>query len=61
VADDLTEIKGIGPVYAAGLTQMGITSFRALSEAEPKTVGDTIGTSVNRVAEWIAEALQRNA
>ncbi len=61
VADDLTEIKGIGPVYATGLNHMGIPSFRALSEAEPKIVAEALGTSVNRATDWIAEALQRNA
>ncbi|MEA2000494.1 MAG: DUF4332 domain-containing protein, partial [Actinomycetota bacterium] len=49
VADDLTEIKGIGQVYAARLNHMGITSFRALSEAEPQTVADSLETSPSRV------------
>lgn len=54
--DDLTEIKGIGNTYAARLGDMGIQSFRGLSEIDPETVAETVGTSQAIVDGWIAQA-----
>jgi predicted flap endonuclease-1-like 5' DNA nuclease len=54
--DDLTEIKGIGNTYAGRLDDMGIQSFRALSEVDPETVAGTVGTSKAIVNGWIAQA-----
>lgn len=54
--DDLTEVKGIGPVYAERLKQAGITTHRALSESDAATLAETIDVSTQTVAAWIAQA-----
>ena len=54
--DDLTEIKGIGPVYAGRLGDAGIRSFRGLSESDATTVAGTVGTTEAVVNDWIAQA-----
>lgn len=54
--DDLTEIKGIGATYAARLHDMGIESFRALSEVSSATVAEAVGTSQSVADGWIAQA-----
>lgn len=58
-SDDLTAVKGIGPVYASKLAAMGISSFRSLSEMAPQTVADALGISTNAAADWIAQARAR--
>lgn len=57
--DDLTAIKGIGPVYAGKLADMGIKSFRGLSETAPDAVADHLGTSPETVADWVTQARSR--
>lgn len=59
--DDLTDVKGIGPVYAAKLADMGIKSFRGLSEMNPQTLAEALGTSPQTAADWIAQAITRLA
>lgn len=58
-ADDLTVIKGIGPVYAASLVESGITTFAALSAADPEQLAADLATTVTRVSGWIDQARQR--
>lgn len=55
-SDDLTAIKGIGPVYAARLDEAGVRSFRALAEADASALADSLGISVDNAAAWIAQA-----
>lgn len=57
--DDLREIKGIGPVFAAGLADMGITTFSDLSESRVADVAAKLETAESRVADWIDQASQR--
>jgi len=57
--DDLTAIKGIGPVYAASLVELGITTFAALSTADPEQLAADLATTVTRVSGWIDQARQR--
>lgn len=54
--DDLTEIKGIGAVFAGRLHEAGIDSFRGLSEANVAVVAASVGTTESAVAGWIAQA-----
>ncbi len=54
--DDLTAIKGIGPVYAARLDEAGVTSFRALAESDATALAGRLGISVDSVAAWIDQA-----
>ena len=59
--DDLTAIKGIGPVYAGKLADIGIKSFRGLSGITPDVVADELGTSPETVADWVAQARSRTS
>ena len=54
--DDLTIIKGVGPVYAARLEDAGITGLAGLSAADADTLAARIDVSVDRVSSWIEEA-----
>ena len=57
--DDLTAIKGIGPVYADKLHHIGFTTFRALAEARPENVATELSLSSDMVSDWIAQARAR--
>jgi predicted flap endonuclease-1-like 5' DNA nuclease len=59
--DDLTQIKGIGPVYAGRLEMLGITTFRALSESDERVIADSLGTTDRAAADWISQARARIA
>ena len=54
--DDLTIIKGVGPVYAARLEDAGITTLAGLSSADAETLAGTIDVPSARVSDWIEEA-----
>lgn len=55
-ADDLTIIVGIGPVYSARLNDHGITTFAALTAADPERTATAVGTQPEMVADWIDQA-----
>lgn len=55
--DDLTKIKGIGPVSARELEAIGITTFAELAAADPATVAEQFDSRAN-VTDWIAQANQ---
>lgn len=57
-ADDLSEIKGIGPVYRSRLDEAGITGFAALAAAAPNLIADRAGVSERMAAGWIAQATE---
>lgn len=57
--DDLTGIKGIGPVYAGRLADQGVTSYAALSGADPTAVAIAAGVPESTAEEWIAQAKSR--
>jgi len=57
--DDLTAIKGIGPVYSRRLNEAGIRSFRSLSEVDAAAVAQSIGIAESVVSDWIAQARSR--
>ena len=60
IADnDLTVIKGIGPVFATKLREMGVETFSALAEASPAEIAGRLAAPESRVAEWIDEAQKR--
>ena len=54
--DDLTEIKGIGPVYAMRLEQAGVTTFASLANADVASIAGTVGTREDTVRDWISQA-----
>ena len=55
-ADDLTAIRGIGPVFKARLATAGISRFDELAALEPDRVADLAGVSEGRAREWIDQA-----
>lgn len=54
--DDLSEVKGIGPVYRGRLEQAGITTFAALVDAGPDRVAEAAEVTVERATDWLAQA-----
>jgi predicted flap endonuclease-1-like 5' DNA nuclease len=57
--DDLTEIKGIGDVFAGRLASIGLTTFRDLAESDAATVAEHLDTQSSRVEGWITQARSR--
>jgi predicted flap endonuclease-1-like 5' DNA nuclease len=55
-SNDLTEIKGIGPVYASRLAAAGIATFAGLGGATPSAVAATAGVSESIAEAWISQA-----
>lgn len=61
VADDLTQIRGIGPKIAAMLNERGITTFRqiaALDEHQIEELGEALGSFRGRIVrdDWMGAA-----
>lgn len=56
VADDLTRVKGIGPVYSARLVEIGVTSFAALAAADADEVAARLEVPEASVIDWKAQA-----
>jgi hypothetical protein len=54
--DDLSQIRGVGPVYGARLADAGITRFAALADADPATVAAAAGVTPGRATDWISQA-----
>lgn len=54
--DDLTKVKGIGPVYAERLVEAGITSFAELAKADVAAVAGTAGVSESTAGSWLEQA-----
>jgi len=57
--DDLTEIKGIGDVFAGRLAAIGIITFQDLALSDAATVAQRLDTQSSRVEDWIAQARLR--
>jgi predicted flap endonuclease-1-like 5' DNA nuclease len=57
--DDITEVKGIGPVYKARLQELGITTFAALASADAAAISEHLEISGNQVDDWISQARDR--
>ena len=55
-ADDLTEVKGIGPVYAERLIDAGITTFAELTSADAAAVAEAAGVSESMAEGWLEQA-----
>jgi predicted flap endonuclease-1-like 5' DNA nuclease len=55
-ADDLTEVKGIGPVYSERLAEAGVTSFAELAAADVAAVAGAAGVSESVAASWMEQA-----
>ncbi len=55
-ADDLTRVKGIGPVYRSRLAGIGVTTFAGLAVADAAGVAAQIGVAESMVEGWRAQA-----
>jgi predicted flap endonuclease-1-like 5' DNA nuclease len=58
-ADDLTQVKGIGPKYAASLNAAGITTYAALAHTPPDRLKEIVDAPAWRQVDypaWIVEA-----
>jgi len=55
-ADDLTAVKGIGPVYRARLIEGGITTFAALAKAKPARIAEIAEIGEDTAADWAKQA-----
>lgn len=53
---ELTDVPGIGPVYAERLSDAGIDSAHDLAVADPAFVAAAAGVSEERAAGWIDAA-----
>ena len=57
--DDLTEIKGIGPVAAGQLNEQGITTFKqiaALSDEDVARIDEAMPFSADQISDWREQA-----
>ena len=54
--DDLSEVKGIGPVYRARLEQAGFTTFSALALATTAEIAAAAEIPTDKAADWIRQA-----
>ncbi len=60
--DDLTQINGIGEIYARRLKEAGVYSFAALAKSDPNGIADLLHLSGKRklqVQNWIKQAAAR--
>ena len=55
---DLTEVKGIGPVYFGRLVEAGITTLEGLAGASAADVAGWAEVSEDAAADWIDQARQ---
>jgi nucleotidyltransferase/DNA polymerase involved in DNA repair len=64
VANDLAELKGIGPKHAEMLRSIGVASVKELRHRDPGHLleminmrhGEVVGIGVNQLKVWIEEA-----
>jgi predicted flap endonuclease-1-like 5' DNA nuclease len=59
-ADDLTEIKGIGPAFASRLTEADIASFANLAIQDADAVAEAVNTTPGTAQRWIDAAAARS-
>jgi predicted flap endonuclease-1-like 5' DNA nuclease len=61
VADDLTEISGIGPTYAQRLNEAGVVNYNQLAGLSPQRIREILHIAEwqGDPEEWIAQARER--
>lgn len=59
--DDLTALRGIGPIFAQRLYQGGITTYRQLAHLSPEEAATCCQIPVQRVRQddWVGQAAER--
>jgi len=64
VANDLAELKGIGPKHAEMLHSIGVASVKELRHRDPSHLleminarhGEVVGVGLNQLKAWVEEA-----
>ena len=54
--DDLSEVKGIGPVYQARLKLAGITTFSGLASATATAIATAAEVPEKKAEDWVRQA-----
>lgn len=54
--DDLSRVKGIGPVYRARLEQAGISTYSSLADATAAAVASAAEVSEPKAEDWVRQA-----
>lgn len=54
--DDLTAVKGIGPVFAERLSASGITTFAELAETSEERLAEVLGSRLGNVGAILEDA-----
>jgi hypothetical protein len=57
--DDLTEVNGIGPVFAQRLADAGITTYAALAGMTEEQLTETLGSRLGKTDSILDEARRR--
>lgn len=55
-SDDLSTVKGIGPVYRARLQDAGIDTFAGLAAASPADVAAAADVAEDKAIDWVSQA-----
>lgn len=55
-SDDLTAIKGVGPVTARKLEDAGYSTLADIAAADAESLSTSVGTSQTTVSRWIEAA-----
>lgn len=55
-APSLTDISGIGPVYATRLASAGIHTIEQLADADPNKVAEAADVPLTRAEKWVESA-----
>lgn len=59
-SDDLSAIKGIGPVYKARLAEGGISTFADLAKTAPTRLAEIAEVGEETAADWAKQASTHN-
>ena len=54
--DDLTELPGVGPVFAGRLRDAGVSTFADVASSSTTRLAEITGASEARVTEWVTHA-----
>lgn len=54
--DDLTEVNGIGPVFAQRLADAGVTTFSALAAMSPDQLTEALGSRLGKLETILDDA-----
>lgn len=56
VKDDLTEVNGVGPVYAQRLQEAGVSTFAGLAAMSEDELAAALGSSLGKIPDMLEDA-----